>query len=376
MKVRITDGMLSSMIMCLVYAKAVGLTQGVMAREVYGDIWLATMISGVKGLLFIMLTVYLIRKAPDRNMLEQFDLLLGKWAGKLVGIVIFVFFTGAFGTIMITFVYHLMDYFLPQAPTYIFFAVGLSVCLYGLYKGLEVLARTAFLGILAMVIFNILLVFGSLQQFDIKELLPLFQSGVWETVRASRHNDTDWGMSTMMAALLLPLVKSPKEWNKAAAAGIVCGSIIVVQWPILESAVLSPEMAAQYIVSCMQLARSAEIGVFMHRYEMIMVAMFIIPLYVQMMLCLYCGTVAVSHTFGGISHGKLFVPVVLAMGGAGYYIVNSHFRAVRFLQTAWPYLALPIIYGLPLLLLALSFIRRKKLQSLRPASPGEGESSP
>lgn len=365
MKIRITDGMFSAMIMTLVYAKAVGLTQGIMAREIYGDIWLATMISSAKGLAVMLLTVMTVKRAPDRNMMELADLLLGKWAGKAVGLIIFVFFTGAFGAVMITFVYHLMDYFLPQAPTWLFFLVGLTVCLYGVYKGLEVIARTALLGILAMVAFNILLLLGSIQQMDVKELLPMFQNGVWKAIWASRHNDADWGLSTVMAALLLPLVKSPKSWSRAAAGGILCGGAIVALWPLLEVSVLSPEMTAQYIVSCMQMARSAEIGVFMHRYEMIMVAMFIIPLYVQMMLCLYCAAMAISHTFGMKKLQNMFIPAALVLGGVSYYIVDNHFRAVRFLEKIWPYVALPIIYGLPLLMLALSFVRRKKLKKAR-----------
>ncbi|WP_438448900.1 GerAB/ArcD/ProY family transporter [Gorillibacterium sp. sgz5001074] len=362
MKIRISEGMLMAMIMSMVYAKALGVTQGVMAREIYGDIWLATLFSTLKGAAIMLLTVMIIKRMPSKTILEQAEILLGRWPAKALGLLLFVFFTGAFATIMITFVYHIMDYFLPQAPTYLFFIVALSVALYGMYKGLEVIGRTSLLAILCMVVFNILMILGSLQQMDLKELRPVVESGFLQILHTSRHNDTDWGMATLMTALILPVVAPKEKWTKAGVIGIVYGGIIVVLWPILEVVVLSPEMVAQYIVSCMQLARSAEIGVFMHRYEMIMVAMFIIPLFVQILLCEYCAVKALSYTFGADKQTPFYIPVTLVLGGSSYYVVSSHFRAMEFLSQIWPYMALPLAYGVPLLVLAAGFLRKSRLK--------------
>lgn len=41
MKVQITNGMFMALVINMLYAKAVGVTQGAMAREVGGDIWLS-----------------------------------------------------------------------------------------------------------------------------------------------------------------------------------------------------------------------------------------------------------------------------------------------------------------------------------------------
>lgn len=368
MKIRISDGMLIALIISMTYTKSLGVTQGMMAREIYGDIWLATMISNVKGILLMLLTVMVLKRTPDCDIVEQTGQLLGKWSGKLLGIVLFLYFGAAFATIMITFVYHLMDYFLPQTPTYVFFAVGLGVSLYGLYKGLEVIARTAFLAVLAIMVFTILIMLGSFQHMDIKELHPLFESGFLKTFSASRHNDADWGMATLMASLILPIVNPRTGWAKAGVWGMALAGAVVIVGPMLESMVLSPEMTAQYLVSCMQLARSAEIGVFMHRYEMIMVAMFIIPLFVQMMLCLYCATKAISHTLGTGKLNLLYVPVTLVLGAWSYWVVSNHFRALNYLSGAWVYIALPIMYGVPVLVLAAGFVRKKQEKQTPPVT--------
>ncbi|MGC5326922.1 GerAB/ArcD/ProY family transporter, partial [Brevibacillus sp. SYSU BS000544] len=113
MKIQISNGMFIALIINMVYPKAVGVTQGIMAREVDGDFWLSTVFATIQGVLAILMVVWLIKRTPDKNIFDQSEILLGKWGGKIVSLLIFLFFLGAFGSVMITFVYHMMDYFMP-----------------------------------------------------------------------------------------------------------------------------------------------------------------------------------------------------------------------------------------------------------------------
>lgn len=360
MKVQISNGMFMALIINMVYAKAIGLTQGIMAREVNGDMWISTIWATAQGVFMMLLTVWGLQRTSQQSMIEQSSEFLGKWMGKLVSLIIFVFFVGAFGVVSITFVYHLMDYFLPEAPILLFIVVMLIVGDYAIYHGLEVVSRMALVGVFSILMLNILLLMGSFSFFDIREMLPVLGSGFWNTVWASRHNDTDWAMATMMAAVILPMVKHKKVWARSGVAGIVYAGLFVLMWPILEGGVLSPEVTAQYIVACMQLARSAEIGHFIHRYEMIMIAFFAISLLVQIMMCLLCASHAASHLFGLKDFRPVIIPVSLILGSFGYWIVFDHNRAMTYLTDYWPPLALPIAFGLPILLWVLGFFMKKK----------------
>jgi spore germination protein KB len=360
MKVQISNGMFMALVINMVYAKAIGLTQGIMAREVNGDMWISTIMATAQGVLIMLLTAWALQRTPQQSMFEQSSEFFGKWMGKLVSLIVFVFFVGTFGAISITFVYHLMDYFLPEAPILLFIIVMLIVGDYAIYHGLEVVSRMALVGVFSILMLNILLLIGSFSFFDIRELLPVLGSGLWNTVWASRHNDTDWAMATMMAAVILPMVKHKKVWPKAGAAGIIYGGLFILMWPILEAGVLSSEVTAQYIVACMQMARSAEIGHFIHRYEMIMVAFFAISLLVQIMMSLLCASHAASHLFGLKDFRPTIIPVSLILGAFGYWIVFSHQRAMVFLTDYWPPIAMPIAFGLPVLLWGLGWFMKKK----------------
>lgn len=361
MRIQITNGMYVALIMNMIYAKAIGVTQGIQAREVGQDMWIATIFGALQGIAIILLTAAILKKRPGKDFIGFAQLLLGRWGGKLVALIIFIFFLFSFGPIMVTFVYHLKDYFLPEAPTYLFVLVALVVGTFGSFHGLEVMGRMALVGVFSIVCLNILLILGSLNDFDINNLRPIMGAGLPQTLWASRHYNTDWMLATMMAGIILPMVKGVKQWGRAGFAGMILTSVVVTMWPILEAAVLSAPVTAEYIVSCMRMARSAHIGLFLHRYEMIMIAFFATSALIQIMMSLFCSAHALASLLGLKDYRQALIPSGLLLGGFGYWLVLDHLRAISFTEKAWPLIALPIAFALPFLLWMLSKIFRRKL---------------
>ncbi|QOR68289.1 GerAB/ArcD/ProY family transporter [Cytobacillus suaedae] len=361
MRVQITNGMFMALIINMIYAKGIGLTQGAMAREVGGDIWISTFFAIIQGAIIMYLVVFIITRYPNGDLIDQSSILLGKYFGKFIAFSIFLFFLGAYGTIMATFIYHLKDYFLPDAPIFLFILAAFLLGAYAIHFGVEVIARMALIGVFSIILLNILLMMGSLGEFDIRELQPTLQSGFLETAWASRHHNTDWAMATMMATIILPLVKEKKAWKMSTFTSIVYSGLFILMWPILEVGVLSPEVVAQYIISCMQLARSAEIGLFIHRYEMLMIALFATSALTQIMMSLLCSSVALQKIIGLKDYRPVIIPTCLILSGFGYWIVFDHHRAMYFIENTWVTICLSIAVGLPLLLLVLGWIFKKKL---------------
>lgn len=139
-----------------------------------------------------------------------------------------------------------------------------------------------------------------------------------------------------------------------------------MQWPILEAGVLSGEVTSQYIISCMKLARSAHIGQFLHRYEMLMIAFFAVSCLIQVMACIYCSSLMLHRMLGKRkgSYRIMILPTCAVLGGFGYWVVVDHMRALHLLNL-WPWAALPIAFGLPILLLALRWLLPGKLQGAK-----------
>lgn len=354
--------MFMALIINMIYAKAIGLTQGSIGREVGSDMWLSTFFSVGQGLLAMFLIVMIIRRLPDQDMIGQSEKLLGKWFAKIISLVLFGFFLFGYAGVIVTFVYHLNNFFLPDAPILLFVVAAIIIGVYGIFFGIEVIARLALAGVFSAIVLNILIIMGSLSEFDIRELLPTFQSGFIPTVWASRYHNTDWALATMMAAIILPLVREKEKWGKSGFAGIAFAGLFVIIWPILEVGVLSAEVTAQYKLSCMQLARSAHIGLFFHRYEMIMVAFFALSNITQIMMSLLCASVTLQKMLGLKDYRPAIIPTSLILGGFSYWIVFDHRRAIEFIENTWVLYAMATAIGLPIILLGLGTILKKKLK--------------
>src|SRR5690554_2151138 len=177
MKTQISNGMLMALIINVIYAKAIGVTQGIIARQAGGDMWIVNVFSIFFGILIMILTVAIIKRTPNNNIFEQTKILLGKWGEKLLGLILFFFFLGAFGGVMISFVYHLLDYFLPDAPPVLFVILAIVSGLLGLAYGIEIIGRIAIIGTFSAITLNILILLGSLSYFDIKYFFPYFVQG-------------------------------------------------------------------------------------------------------------------------------------------------------------------------------------------------------
>lgn len=362
MKVKISNGMFMALIINLVYAKAIGLTQGSIAREVGSDMWISTVLSFIQGCIMMAFTIVIIRRTPDYNIFEQGELILGKWFGKIIGVIVFIFFMGAAGAVFTTIVYHLKDYFLPEAPTIIFIAAGFIIGVFALCHGIEVIGRMALIGVFSILLLNILIIIGSLNQFDIRELMPVFRFGLVSDLWASRHINADWAMATMAALVILPIVKDNQTWLRSGTSGVLLSGAFVVLWPILEAGVLTAEVTGQYVISCMQMARSAEIGLFIHRYEMIMIAFFALSALTQIMMTFFCAAISVQKILGLREYKPVIIPVSLVLSAWGYWVVREHHRAIHFVETYWVVLAMSISIGLPLLFFLLGIVFKKKLK--------------
>jgi len=362
MKIQISNGMFMAIIINLIYAKAIGLTQGSIAREVGRDMWISTFISILQGLFIMYITVKALQRTPEHNMVQQSKILLGKWTGKFVAIVFFVFLIGAYGAVLTTFVYHLNDYFLPEAPIFVFVLIALIVGVYATYFGIEVIGRMALIGVLSLFLLNILILMGSLSYFDIRELMPVLDSGIVRTTWASRFHNTDWAIATVISAILLPYVKSKDVWGNSGLLGLVFAGFMVILWPVLETGSLSASVTGDYLISCMQMARSAQIGYFLHRYEMIMIAFFAISTFTQIMLLFLCAAVCMKDVFNLRDFRPAVIPSSVILSLIGLWIVTNHSRAMLFVENYWVILAHAIAFPLPILLWILGYFFKKKLE--------------
>lgn len=265
---------------------------------------------------------------------------------------------------------------MTETPFFIFVLIYTAVIIIGAYYGLEVTARLSVVGFLLVVLLDFLMIIGSVLHFKFSRLLPLFDVGVGPVVTASTGAGPDVAMAVMAALMLLPLTQQPKKWLRISWQALAAGAVLVTIWTVFEIGVMGAQVTSQYLIACMQMSRAAELSIYLHRYELIMVALFVYSVITQSIICLYSATEIVRESlpFGwGRKVGRLPMLIVLGalMAVVQYFLGSDRDVYGQFLGGLWPALVLPIAYGLPLLIAVVALFRtRGRGPAAQQAEPG------
>lgn len=359
-QIRIGPWQLLALLANMVFGKSLGYTNGTLARVVGNDAWLSMSAAFLWGLAFLPVLVWLSRRRGGELPMAYIPKLLGRWAGALVMLLLSLFFYVAFMTSAITIEQHINDYLMTETPLIVFVTGYTLLILYGVYLGMEVAARLSILGCVLNIAFNIALAAGSVHHMDLSRLLPIFDHGVLPVLTASIRAYQDVGMATAVAMLVLPMTEKPKLWLRYSWWGLGLGGVLVITWSVFEITVLGPEVTAQYLIACMQLARAAELSIYLHRYEMIMVVLFVYGVISQSIALLYSATelLAAALPFR-IKRGYLITAVSLLSIGPQYYLAYDRERYGTFLALVWPPVTVALAFVLPLLICVAALLRPK-----------------
>ncbi len=357
-RVRISGLQMATILANLVFGKAIGYTSEVLVRAVGNDAWISMALAFAQGLPIIALMVWLVKRMGGETPELFLKRLLGRWLGRVVLMLLGVFFLGAFITSAITISQHVNDYLMTETPLLVFVVIYTLVCMYGVHLGLEVSARLSVLGLVLVAVLNVLVIAGTINHIDLQRLRPLLDQGIGPVVGASLLAGQDVAMATAAALFLLPATR-PGKWLRVCLWGLGLGALLTLVWPIFEIGVLGADLTARYLIACMQLARAAQLGIFLHRYEMLMVVLFVYSVFTQSIVCLY-GCVELAGA--ALSVGKRGRPwLILGIGVVSmvihYLLAFDRQTYAHFLAYEWPWIAVPLGWGLPLLLCLVALLR-------------------
>lgn len=371
-QVKIGRLQLAALLANLVFGKSVGFTSGALARDVGRDDWVAMSLAFLVGFVVMSLMVWIAIRLGGQSLTASMPRLVGRPLGKLALLLLAVFFFIAFMTSAITMELHLSDYLMTETPLIVFVLLWTLASMYGVYLGVEVIGRLSLLGFFFAVTIDVLMVAGSVQHFHLNRLFPLFDSGVLPTVAASTMALPDVSLATAAALVLLPLAGKPGKWLKLTWWGLLAGFLITIVWPVFEIGVLGPEVTAQYLISCMQMARAAELSIYLHRYELIMVIVFAYSVLAQSLASLWIACDLTDAALPFKVKRSILVPVLALLTiWPQYMLAVNRERYALFIARVWPIIALPIALGIPLLLAVVALFRRsaRKPSPKPPAAP-------
>lgn len=358
-KAVINNRQFRDILICVTWPTIINYGSGFLAREVGRDMWISGIISIITTLLFIFIVIYIGQNFPGKTIVEYSRDLLGSFLGKILGLVLAMYFFVVAVNSVSMYIHHLTAFLLPETPFLVVTTLHVMVICYFVWKGPEVIARTGVIGFSMAIVFYALVFLASLAEIDFDRIMPFFDSGIIPVFKASLKADTFVGVLQILIAMILPMVRDQNKAYRTAASGLFIGGGFFVFYFIVELMVMGPQLVALMRIASMDFVRSIQITQYLHRFESFMVALWYWSIFVQAGILAFCSLKAFMQTVG-IKKKKPGVMIIFGvfMIILTYFIGENRIFFLELRENRWQYFSRPIQFGVPLLLLLILGIKK------------------
>ncbi|MDU0204096.1 MULTISPECIES: endospore germination permease [Paenibacillus] len=331
-----------------------------LAYDAKQDAWIAAILGLLAGLLLVILYQALGQRFPQQTLVKYCEELMGKWVGKAVGLLYFCFFFILAALVLRNLGDFISTQVLVDTPlqfTHIFF---LAIVILGIRNGLETFTRTSEIFLPWVLLFFFLMFILLPTQMKVNNIMPILGYGFKPIVRASLPLIGTPYLELVVFLMILPFVNQTKKLGKAFLAGVSIGGSLIVIISLLSILVLGDDLTSVQMYPSFSLARRISIGSFLERLEVVMAGIWFITIYFKLTLCLYASAVALGEVFKLSEIRQLYIPLGMTLVVLSVVAYPNVAYFIKFASKIWLFYSGTFGLVIPLLLLGLAMIRKKR----------------
>lgn len=258
--------------------------------------WYMTLISAAVSLAVFGLMYIMIRAYEGKNILEIYDEIVGKKAGRLLTLVsCMILFLSASITLR-EFTDATNVYLLHVSPPGYIVGMFIIAMIVVCFFGIEGLARTAkFFSYILLINFLIVMVL-SIQHYQIYRLYPLLGYGLGNTVKNGIMRSSAYG-EIILIGIFAKALNNTKDAGKIGLKCLILGGLIIAQ--ILFSVIASfPYFTATELADPLYIMVSLmEYGRFFQRVEVIFIFTWNLSTLIGLTAIFYGAVISYCHAF-------------------------------------------------------------------------------
>ncbi|MBT2738873.1 GerAB/ArcD/ProY family transporter [Bacillus sp. ISL-7] len=330
------------------------------------DVWLSILIASVGGILLFLLYDYLFREYPNFLLSGYVRKILGRnlgWIVSLLYAILFIYTASRdlreTGGLLVSSVYN-------QTPLMVIETMLIIVIIYALYKGLEVLARTAEIYFVVLICFGLL---GSTSVLlsgivNISNFQPILENGWKPVLKSAYPNILMFPFGEIFCfSTIFPNLNKTQSGRKVGVAALTVSTLILSFIHALEISVLGETSYSTSAFPLLRMIQKAHIGELLERLDIFAIIALIICVFFKISIYLLAAINIISDIFNVENKQKLTVPIAFIALLSSLIMasnISEHFKegewVIKFL--------LPIFFvAIPVLLVVVHWIR-KRLNSL------------
>lgn len=328
------------------------------------DAWVVLILTFVYIFILNAPLLFLMNKFRGMTVNETIETILGKIFGKVASLIFVAFFVYCFTACSLITAVFINLYIFPETPTWallIYMAVPVS---YAAFKGAGAIGRMATF-IVSFIILTIIIFFVlGIDKMDFGELTPVLADSTFLELNEGAFLTGARYSEILIFFVFSFYLRQKSNINKtyAAALGVFAISFFLILIPTLT--VLGVELGKHAWNPYFTFTRQVEGYDFIERVQSLNTLAWFPAALLKLMMYNYMG----SYVFAGVVKAKSHKGFVIPIAIIGCFIcllpTMNKSSTVEFLRSdrVFPFIVLPVIFVLPIILLIVYFFRRKKMK--------------
>jgi spore germination protein KB len=323
--------------------------------------WISLLLSMSVGIFFLSCILYLHRKFPDLTFIEYSRTLLGNWVTILLAIPFISFQFHMSSGIVLDIGLFMTSSMMRQTPLYLFVLAVFVVIALTVRSGIETIARMIFAPMIVVLVFVILILVLSINNYEFDSLFPIMPDGIKPVLLGAYFSYGFPYVELTLMAMLLPYVRKEgqKHLKKGMFLALLINGLSLIAVTVATIMVFGP-MAGERKYSMFEVARIIDLLEVIQRIESIIGISLIMTGFLKATITLFILNLTFTKLFKLQDDRILVFPLALTCylfsllqinKGAAHWIY-----AVSVIHPLWATYA----YLLPLLLVTLVAVIRKK----------------
>ena len=330
------------------------------------DAWIVLLMAAAYIFVMDIPLLFLMNKFRGMDINETTETILGKFFGKVAAVIFALTLFFCFIACMLMSAIFINIYVFPETPTWALLAYLIVPIAYGAYKGAGTVGRLAmFIVPFIMLTIIIFLVLG-LGLIDLGELQPVLADSTFLELNQGAFFTAARYSEILIFFAFSFYLKRNSSINKTYAAGIgiftICFLLMLI--PILT--VLGVELGKHTWNPYFVYTRQVGGYDFIKRVHSLNLLAFIPGMMLKLMLYNFMGSYVFSRVVKAKSHKGFVIPISIVGFCVCLLPILNKSSTIELLRSdnVFSFIILPATFVLPIIIVIVYFIRRKKIQGI------------
>lgn len=312
------------------------------------DLWIAIIVAGIIS--FPILTIYarILSINPQKNFFGILEEIFGKYAGKFLSLIL-IFYAFHLGALVLrNFGEYLNVIGITDTPKIIPMAFLQILCIWIVKEGAEVMGRWSKFSIRFMLFPTIITVLFMSNQWNFKNLLPIFYNGIGPILDGVLHVISLPFAETVIFLLVFSSISNGKRAiYQVFWYGLLIGVFITLITSLNELLILGIDTYSHSKFPSHNAISRLYVGNFLQRLEIIPVIALLGGGFIKASACLIGTTRGVAYILNMKNYRFLVTPIGLLMLNLSIFVYDDVLELISWANNIWPYYSLLFQIFLP-----------------------------